>query len=877
MSDKLMIFSNDELNKKNITRNIVNLAKRGNAKKLADYILINEKNDREIEEDCNLVVKYGLIPKNVKIFPDRVDITYPDEQSGKVTTKSFTQAEVMGYITADIHRRIIMYENIKKTFFYYQYGEGEFRPAYEFINQIVTETRDESNKIHNPRKVVINQIEKKQGGSDDNSEISDEKNDEIQNIYSGLMNCNFTTIAYMISACYQIYMNYIDSDYVASFDDMLKELIDSLKEKSTDYTEEKEEEFLGYIGTCARKYNIFDDTLESCFGFKRLPDQSVIGVLEFVLGKDNIAKFIKLLPESVIERKNVVNYLINNGYITQDELFSLVDKDIAFILYNENPNNELLKYLHKEDLIDLFLEDKISEALFVRNTRLSDILNSNISGSKKMKVLTKGKNGRLYSSADTASIWKLYEQDAFDASDVIALNDSRYMHINTVINNYYEQQKHKIRAELDMSSKVSDGKLYSFFTPSIVWQQLKNDLSDAERTFYCNDLKKIYADNQRNIELNILDLIRAEHKDDEVLYENECMRLYKEGFFSADTLSKANVSEKNCVKYYDKFGCKDDTLIDFYNNGLVSQDTVYEILGDNFDTKVVDLINSGMEASVIQGLYSTLELIKKARYGVISFENLAVIKDDIKTGIGQGKNEKTLMDMYMNDELSYTELYSLAEAGIISKAEADTIDDEYNEKKGLEELIGKGLKGRSVDYLYGVHSYDGLTMNNGKKDKSSGKVKSLAPIGIDRDLIISLYKRLGVSQIKQIDSEKCPVFEGYSLIPIPSMKVCVLEGLDGTRTYIAPIKIILEQINNPGSELDLVGNATSRNQFNRNKKYIESVNHTKNWGKNLIKKISRVGHTLTTTDVNRLIKSNEDILDEIEMTYSDMKSKSRLD
>ena len=134
---------------------------------------------------------------------------------------------------------------------------------------------------------------------------------------------------------------------------------------------------------------------------------------------------------------------------------------------------------------------------------------------------------------------------------------------------------------------------------------------------------------------------------------------------------------------------------------------------------------------------------------------------------------------------------------------------------------------------------------------------------------------MNVQQIKQIDPDQCPVFEGYTLIPVIEKKICFLEGLDGTRTYILPLKIVLEQIKNPKGSLDLIGNATSRNQFNNNKKYIESANHSLNWGRNVAIKMAKVSPVMTTDDAKAFIAQSTQILSKLEQSYKKRKETAK--
>ena len=132
--------------------------------------------------------------------------------------------------------------------------------------------------------------------------------------------------------------------------------------------------------------------------------------------------------------------------------------------------------------------------------------------------------------------------------------------------------------------------------------------------------------------------------------------------------------------------------------------------------------------------------------------------------------------------------------------------------------------------------------------------------------IYEFYSKIGAKSAIEIDGEECPVFDGYVIIPIIEKKIGFLEGDDG-RTYILPLKIILEQINNPRGQMDLIGNATSRNDFNRDKRFVRSTNHTKNWVENTLKKAAEISTVMNDEDVKLFKRKNKELIEIVRMSY----------
>ena len=106
------------------------------------------------------------------------------------------------------------------------------------------------------------------------------------------------------------------------------------------------------------------------------------------------------------------------------------------------------------------------------------------------------------------------------------------------------------------------------------------------------------------------------------------------------------------------------------------------------------------------------------------------------------------------------------------------------------------------------------------------------------------------------------------MVPFVEKKLALLEG-DG-RTYILPLKIVLEQVEHKGSENDLIGNATYRSDLYTNTEYVRTANHAGNWGRNVIK---RMGELNPTIDVKKLLEDNGDILTALEQQYKERKEK----
>lgn len=623
------------------------------------------------------------------------------------------------------------------------------------------------------------------------------------------------------------------------------------------------------------------ELIKQKYGAKHYSDDEVVGVLTDLLNKDEIKEFMKAYGAYIVDRKGVIKQLINKKMFTEEELHKLVNTASAFICYADSGNKELLKYLGVNELVSLYHMGKLDISQIARYSTLEQLLISGISKDSKMEILMSGNGERVYGKTETALIWELFEKDYFTKDEIKELESVRYLHVNTVIKNYCTEKKRKIASELDVIPAVTDEKLIEFFTPDIVLRELRAGVGEEQKKFYREDLRAIYEAAGRDLGQELTNSIMAGKDDTSIKEFLECMKYYNDGFISVDILKSLNIPESIIVNDYID-SKSDNKLIEFFNAGLLSQDSVIDILDDEFDDRSFELIKQGMSPRVIKGFYSTAQLIaftSDVNYAGIPVEpkltlqNLAEIKEDINTGLTRGNIEidpktTTLLDLYLDGTIRYSDLYDMAAAGIISVEEADEINDHYNLDQGVAALEKTGVSGQPLGNIFKPTPLPGPKPHPNPRPKRSA-------IGIDSKYIIEFYEKMGAKNIIQIDGNDCPVFDGYVIIPIVEKKIGFLEGEDG-RTYILPLKIILEQINNPRGQMDLIGNATSRNDFNRDKRFVRSTNHTKNWVENTVKKAAEISPVMTDKFVKTFRKNNARLIDDVRNAYDCKKAYRKL-
>lgn len=547
-----------------------------------------------------------------------------------------------------------------------------------------------------------------------------------------------------------------------------------------------------------------------------------------------------------------------------------------------------------EQIFRLYTKRKISSKDVVKYTNLKDLITSAISVEEKMEILTSGKGERIYNHSESDIIWEYFEKDYFNSEQMATLEKLRYFHLNAVIRNYQEDQKRKIATELGVLSSVSEEKLIEIFSPQIVLRELRKGVSDELKDFYNVDLKNIYnrqisthedspksivadkrskseEDRADKLELlvisEMLDENIEENKNKEKFYQ-ECLDLYDKKFLSIDSLVHIKLPENIATEYIFEHNNKESLVIDFFNAKLISQDYIMELYPDNFEEAALKLIDNGMNVRVLSGMYSTGELIE--HIDVLGLDGLRELKDDINIGIDGEENhnskdeeikkETTILSLYLENRLSYEALKSFVDAEIISEEDFSAIEDKYNVNDAVKKLRQEGLFSIKVYGEPEKRSTHAIGPKGYDKSKEAEPYYTKMEKGIDRDLIKMFYEALGMTSedFVAVDATKCPIFEGYTLITDVKRRLCYLEGDKGTRTYIVPLKYVIEQ----------VGNSKSRKEFAKKIEHIgASANHTANWGRNMINKIAEVSFKMTIEDKNNFRKEHGDIIQAIADSY----------
>lgn len=600
-----------------------------------------------------------------------------------------------------------------------------------------------------------------------------------------------------------------------------------------------------------------NEIFKNTFNIKKLNDTDIIFIIEKYIGKEDFRGHLDDYLETLFTNGTAMEKLESMGYINPREVSSYINGERLVDALKEKNSQHILRYLQKYDFFEAFSKGYISGRVLEKNTTIEDLFLKCFNKKSIMDILEK----KIYKTDATEVIWELYEKEYFNQDDLTQIYKIGYLSVDNIIKKYKEEHKRKIALELKCAS-ISDEKLADFLTAERVLELTKGANANENIEFFKNELKSIYAEKGIDLERELIDKEKANfenQQDDEKTEKRTLLDLYKNGLVNLSKFTEGEVSEEEIINFYNEQN-DDNIIIEAYNLGILSQEAILE----QFESEdiLLEKIERGLNPNVLAGYYETQDLIKFYKAGKINIENLNKLKKyfDIDK----------INESYLSGKLDYEDLFgAFVKSGIIDYETASKINDKYDIELALEKLRKNGgIIGQDIDLTRSVQDRNSYNKNSNTKNGQKGVYEKNTVselFNINNQLSNQLFESLGAGEKVKVC---CKLFDGYIMVPFVEKKLALLEG-DG-RTYILPLKIVLEQVEHKGSENDLIGNATYRSDLYTNTEYVRTANHAGNWGRNVIK---RMGELNPTIDVKKLLEDNGDILTALEQQYKERKEK----
>lgn len=478
-----------------------------------------------------------------------------------------------------------------------------------------------------------------------------------------------------------------------------------------------------------------------------------------------------------------------------------------------------------------------------------------------MQILKDVKPKEKYSQG----FWNYYMNGILSREQIDQCAEEQWMYIPDICDEYIKNRRMKANNETVEPKKTEfyedvdylfddDEKVFEFFTPDVVVGTLMAYKDNkAVNKFIKQYLVEMYNQKGLNFSEEIYSALLK--RMNELGYStDECIKniidMYTDNYIGIDQIKNNELSQEE-LEELKKQGIENRLLVvDLYNNNLVSQDEVFEKYEED---EVFKMINNGMNPNILVGFYSTKEIVN------FILTNKINSSSDLSS-LRQGINIEDIKRMYQAERsqdygktqvingLSYDDLNMLVTCGIITKEEADEIDQAYDYNSKIEKLIEQGL-------IVGDKNGIKVARNEGDGYSVSGNGYGPGKIGeLDKLKLLSALDEDAIEL--ELNSD---VLKNYSLIIMPNDKIAIMEPTEDGQgaSYVMSIKLALEQISN-SENLDKEEIVDPLKEYSnrtgiRSIPGMETVNHRENWGYNLKKKMEEIH-----PNMNELIYSKDD-------------------
>lgn len=614
----------------------------------------------------------------------------------------------------------------------------------------------------------------------------------------------------------------------------------------TDFIRKMEK--IGYLDS-QKNINISADTFKEC-------DKDLNYESRFLSTKACISAYYYGIMDLEHLKKNFdVSYLFDEELLTKIEKIDLMDspkKDIAFIS----------------------LEDK---KITYRDH-----------GKMIMEIMDEVEPDNTFS----CGFWNYYINGILTDDDIKKLIENGYVYPDEVLLEFMD--RHRLAQELGESNKrqqnnetdyskendknsddidyiFDDEKLYKIFNADMMALCYSDENIDKMKDIadrYVNKyLKKYYQSHGKDMSDEFMKSVYSIFEKYECGEDEKAkvlMELYDSKIIHANNLKDKGGMDSVIESIIEAQRDNDFAVIDFYNNGLISQESILERYDKD---KIIDFINEGINPIIINEFYSIEEVISEM---IVSKKltricDLSFLRDDTTVD----RIKKMYQPIYKTDgeeiddiidRLTYDDLAILVIYGIITEEEADKIDQEYDYNFKINMLIEKGIL--VVGDKYGEKPERNHGERSERKDSGYGPGKIAEE---DKQL---LYLSLsGEYNELAIESD---VLNKYKLVVMPKLKIAMMEptAQGNGASYIMSIKFALDQICKDAVEdgdekvdpLKVYGNRTGIRSITG----MKVAYHDEQWGYRIKDKIAEIHSNLeeliySEDTENEKIKHQRDI------------------
>lgn len=610
---------------------------------------------------------------------------------------------------------------------------------------------------------------------------------------------------------------------------------------------------------------------------------------------------MKIFHQSGKIKTSDIVKIMDDG-IDKEIIYNILGKDELLELYKKNKSPKYINYLPIEDIISLYKTNQLTK---------KDIEKSYLSKNSIMEALTGNKNaGDIYemlqedipdrlipNSQDFISLLrkrkiskdqcksfimldrvkknsnlnnelvKCYEDGFFHNRDMFEFIKQAMVE-DDILPKMHELQQMMRSAVLFpdafQDEFITDEELRDYFNVDKLLERKKDGKLDDEFFEFYREILPKEEEEQQEFEQQIVEQLRE--KEDSL---DNMLLLWKKGIVSIEKI-RDDIDEDEVIEKADQIGTRD--LCSLYQYGILSIEALSIIFEGRTDEIALSCKENNLNESALELMsqeeiikfYQTEQLsdknmLKAYQYGILPIEALKELEikiNELENVFDETFESEQIKELFLNRFIDYDKLLQLQQSEIITQEEFIQINKEFDFETAIAQIKDHQIQNEALPQgNRGIRGkYTRFNLEESQRKLPNIRVESR----LEYFKLLESEKPEPIYRSNKL-SEKAAL-EGYDYIIAKRLGVVILEKFyeDNTEnrqipavdnaTYILPPVKLIEYLER------------SNKQDLRQDKNVRYVNHTANWGRNLLKACAEVNPELEKKELMQQYKEVNELL-----------------
>lgn len=554
------------------------------------------------------------------------------------------------------------------------------------------------------------------------------------------------------------------------------------------------------------------------------------------------------------------------AYISKENLSQIIAPKDLLMQYRCTNNSKYLRAIPDANIIDLYINsvitiNELKEARLSTNSILSAISQEKLS-SNDVLILAQDKNFEsIFPNSD--KLFEQYKNMLINSKTLLELAKLGKFDVNKLPELYlFEEALSRaiiLPAAFEGAITTLEDYRNFFSVDMLIKLEQEGKLSEKIVEFYKSSILPTKGDDLHTFEdCKKQQLGELELNSSNV---NTIISLVKKGIFTIKDIESINYidiesklaslsPQELCILYsagkIDEAYLLDispDELLDFWKKGFLPNQAL-EILNPG------DFIEKFEKED-----FTGSDLLVLYNQGLLTQEQLPLSSTEINASVLQLQlSDSKIIELFVGKKIDFDTLHKLYEKGKVSPENYNKAIEEYDIESEMEKI-------RQLSTIHNTAVPDGPIIAPSPA-ALSGPIPVTKKVSIDPELRNEFLEALGCESSIPISTG---ALKGYMFIPIPSLKTAVLEKLYNTNSRTGALTPALDNATFVLPLIKALELAQSSNKTDLRKlDNVFPVNHTKNWGLNILKSISKRNPNF---HFNRYKEDYNDLIELITQNY----------